>query len=178
MKKWSPLNTKFRLILARPYPSTLNPDRDEQLINELHELAVQLRQLRRATNIALIVCIILVIGFAIYLPVRYRSLASSRSRQVTQQTPTDSYNSVRSAMECLDYDKATQILLRIVQQYPNDYYGLAYLGNIAVTTGRLKEAESYYSRAYALFPTDDYEKALRAVRKRLQTEPASPSPAQ
>jgi cytochrome c-type biogenesis protein CcmH/NrfG len=156
----------------------MNDDSNQQLIDELHKLAAQLRQLRHATNIALVVCLVLVIGFSIYLPIRYRSLATSRSRQLTQQTSTDSYNTVRSAMDCLDYDKATQILQRIVQQYPNDYYGFAYLGNIAVTTGRLKDAERYYSRAYALFPSDDYEKPLRAVRKRLETGATSPSPTQ
>jgi tetratricopeptide (TPR) repeat protein len=151
---------------------------NQQLINEVHQLIAELRQLRRATNIALVVTIVLVIGVGIYLPIRYRSLTSSRSRQLTQQTPTDSYSTVRSAMDCLDYDKATQILQRIVLEYPNDYYAFAYLGNIALATGKLKEAETYYARAYALMPTDDYEKALRAVRKRLQSEAPSPSPAQ
>jgi len=156
----------------------MNDDSNQQLIDGLRELTAQLRQLRHATNTALVVCVLLVIGFGIYLPMRYRSLASSRSRPLTQQTPTDSYNTVRSAMDCLDYGKATQILERIVQQYPNDYYAFAYLGNIALATGKLEEAERYYSRAYSLFPTDEQEKALRAVRKRLQTEGASPSPTQ
>ena len=156
----------------------MGSDRDQQLIDALHELTVQLQRLRRASNIAAIVCVALLIGFAAYLPIRYRSLASSGSRQLTQETPRDSYKAVRSAMDSLDYDKATQTLQRIVQQYPNDYYAFAYLGNIAVTTGKLKQAETYYSRAYALFPTDDYEKQLRAVRKRLAIESPSPAPAQ
>jgi predicted Zn-dependent protease len=156
----------------------MNDDSNQQLIDGLRELTAQLRQLRHATNTALVVCVLLVIGFGIYLPMRYRSLATSHSRQLTQQTPTDSYTAVRSAMDCLDYDKATQMLQRLVQQYPNDYYAFACLGNIAVTTGKLKDAETYYSRAYALFPSDDYEKPLRAVRKRIATESPSPSPAE
>ncbi len=156
----------------------MSTDRDPHLIDALRELNAQLRQLRRATNIALVVCVVLVIGFALYLPIRYRSLTTSRSRQLTQQTPADSYATVRSAMDCLDYDKATQILQRIVLQYPNDYYGFVYLGNVALATGRLKEAESHYSRAYAVFPSEDNERALRAVRKRIQTEATSPSPPQ
>ena len=156
----------------------MNSDRDEQMIDALGDVALQLRRLRCASNIAAIVCVALVIGVGVYLPIRYRSLATSRSRQLTQQTPTDSYTAIRSAMDCLDYDKATQMLERIVQQYPNDYYAFAYLGNIAVTTGKLKDAETYYSRAYALFPSDDYEKPLRAVRKRIATESPSPAPAQ
>ena len=156
----------------------MNDHSNQQLIDELHELTAQLRQLRRATNIALVVCVVLVIGFGIYLPIRYRSLANSRSRPPTQQTPADSYNTVRSSIDCLDYDKATQMLERIVQQYPNDYYGFAYLGHIALATGKLKDAETYYSRAYALFPSDEYEKPLRALRKRIATESPSPSPVQ
>jgi cytochrome c-type biogenesis protein CcmH/NrfG len=156
----------------------IDSDREQRLIDALHELTVHLQRLQRASNIAAIVCVALVIGFAIYLPIRYRSLASSRSHQLTQQTPTDSYSAVRSAMDRLDYEKSTSMLQRIAQQYPNDYYAFAYLGNIALATGKLKDAETYYARAYALFPTDDYEKPLRAVRKRLATESASPSPAQ
>ena len=156
----------------------IDGDRDQQLIDALHELTVQLRRLRRASNIAAIVCVALVIGFAVYLPIRYHSVATSRSRQLTQQTPTDSYRAVRSAMDRLDYEKATSMLQRIAQQYPNDYYAFAYLGNIALATGKLKDAETYYARAYALFPSDDYEKPLRAVRKRIATESPSASPAQ
>jgi hypothetical protein len=61
----------------------MGSDRDQQLIDALHELTVQLQRLRRASNIAAIVCVALLIGFAAYLPIRYRSLASSRSRQLT-----------------------------------------------------------------------------------------------
>ena len=44
----------------------MSSDRDQQLIDALHELTVQLQRLRRASNIAAIVCVALLIGFAAY----------------------------------------------------------------------------------------------------------------
>jgi cytochrome c-type biogenesis protein CcmH/NrfG len=164
----------MRRVLAIIRPSVMNDD-NSQLIEELRNLTQALRRVRRSSNIALILCVVLVVGFAIYLPLRYRSIDAARRSPVAKPAAAvpETYESVRSAIDRLDYDQATQILKRFVQRYPSDYYGFAYLGNIALATGHLKDAEGYYSHAYELLPSEDHEKLLSAVRKRIEKEKAA-----
>lgn len=95
--------------------------------------------------------------------------AISTSPQSAQKQ-TDSWEAVRSAIDQIDYDKASAIAERILKRYPNDYYGYAYLGNIALATDRIEDAERSFARAYDLLPSEENEKMLRAVRKRIESE--------
>jgi cytochrome c-type biogenesis protein CcmH/NrfG len=54
-----------------------------------------------------------------------------------------------------------------VARQPSDYYGHSYLGIIYLAIGDVTNSEAEYSRAYQLFPSEDNEKSLSAVRKRL-----------
>jgi len=54
-----------------------------------------------------------------------------------------------------------------VARQPSDYYGHSYLGYIYLAVGDVTNSEAEYSRAYQLFPSEDNEKSLSAVRKRL-----------
>jgi cytochrome c-type biogenesis protein CcmH/NrfG len=126
----------------------------------------ELRLLRQSSNFALVVCAVLVVGVAIYLPLRYGSLSSRQPAQ----TQTDSWEAVRTAIDHIDYDKASAIAERILKRYPNDYYGYSYLGSIALAADRIEEAERHFARAYELLPSEENEKMLRAVRKRIESE--------
>jgi cytochrome c-type biogenesis protein CcmH/NrfG len=126
-------------------------------------ILTELRLLRRTSNIALVVCVALVVGVAIYLPVRYSSGRPA-------QTQSDSWEAVRTAIDHIEYDKASAIAERILKRYPNDYYGYASLGGIALAADRIDEAERHFARAYELLPSEENEKMLRAVRKRIETE--------
>ena len=139
----------------------MNDDINQRILSEL-------RLLRRSSNFALVVSAILVgvVVLVIYLPVRYRSL-SSRS---PPQTQTDSWEAVRTAIDHIDYDKGSAIAERILKRYPNDYYGYSYLGAIALAADRIEEAEKHFARAYELLPSEENEKMLRAVRKRIESE--------
>ncbi len=81
----------------------------------------------------------------------------------------DSWGVVRSAMDQFDYDKAYDVAQRIAARYPSNYFGHTYLGSISIATGRFQDAERHYSRAYELFPSEENEKTLFAVRKRLES---------
>jgi len=85
------------------------------------------------------------------------------------------WRDVSAAMSQSDYVKARFLAQEIVGREPRYYYGYAYLGNIALATGDLTNAEAQYARAYELFPNEDNEKNLAAVRKRLAKERTMPS---
>jgi len=55
----------------------------------------------------------------------------------------------------------------LVARQPDYYYGQGYLGAIYLAIGDVTNAESHYLRAYELFPNQEVEKDLSAVRKRL-----------
>ena len=54
--------------------------------------------------------------------------------------------------------------------HPDDYYAHGYLGYIYLQMGDLAHAEEEYSRSYELWPSEDTQKHLEAVRKRKQSE--------
>jgi tetratricopeptide (TPR) repeat protein len=133
------------------------------------EVLQELRKLVRSNYVAAFVSSLLLICVIWFFPTR-RTVT-----QQPQQSQGDSWSAVRVLEDRTDFDKAFAMSQRLVAKYPSDPFGYSHLGNISLATGQLKEAENYYSRAYALFPSDDYEKALRAVRKRLQSETPQPS---
>ena len=133
-----------------------------------HVLA-ELRKLVRSNYFAGTASVVLLIILIWFFPLRWRSSSQQPS------TPADSWSAVRSLEDRTEYDKAFAMSQRLVAKYPADPFGYSHLGNISLATGHAKEAEGYYARAYSLLPSDDYEKILRALRKRLQTETAQPS---
>ncbi len=83
--------------------------------------------------------------------------------------PTHSWTAVQTAIKQLDYTKALTLTQANVALQPNDYYGYSYLGFIYLATGDVTNSEADYLRAYELFPNEDNEKNLAAIRKRLAT---------
>ncbi len=143
-----------------------------------HQTLTELRRLRRSSNFAAWFAITVLVIFVAYVVVlRFRPLPTTGHSAQAQpaKAATDSWDAVRRAMDCFDYDEASAIANRIVQRYPNDYYGYAYLGNIALATGRLKDAESYYQRATDLLSIEENEKMLTAIRRRIDRESNQPT---
>ena len=70
-----------------------------------------------------------------------------------------------------DFQSALSMANTLVERQPNYYYGQSYLGVIYMAVGNLTNAESHYLRAYELFPDEQAEKDLAAVRKRMGTSP-------
>lgn len=127
------------------------------------EILMELRRLRRSGNVAAWLCVILIAAAVVYMQIRLHSLSPTQSQ-------TDSWDAVRTAMDHSDYTRASAIAGRIAERSPDDYYGQAYLGNIALATGRIKDAEALYARVVELLPTEEHEKVLNAIRKRLQND--------
>jgi tetratricopeptide (TPR) repeat protein len=92
------------------------------------------------------------------------ALVSRRSRT---ESKTDSWSSVDTAMRQQDFPKALAEAQALVARQPNYYYGQAYLGAIYLAMGDLTNAETHYLHSYELFPNEEGEKDLAAVRKRI-----------
>ena len=119
------------------------------------EILAELRKVRRMFYLTLA---FVIVGA---LPAFYGGF----SRGVSQAVP--SWQRVTTAMQRQDFSVALSMAQALVASQPNYYYGHAYLGAIYLAMGDVTNAEAHYSRAYELFPNEESEKDLAAVRKRV-----------
>ena len=142
------------------------PKQESSTTNELADMVAEVKKLRSRIETNTVFVVLLFVGLVFYFLIQLYSPTSVHSRQ----SHAESWSSVRTAWDNLQYDKAADIAQRLTEKNPNDYYGYEYLGGIALERGRLKDAEGYFARAHELFPTDQNRQRLEAVKKRLATE--------
>ena len=80
---------------------------------------------------------------------------------------SDSWDRVTMAMQHQNFPEAMSMSRALVHRQPAYSYGHAWLGAIYLAMGDVTNSEAEYSRAYQLFPNEEYEKDLAAVRKRM-----------
>ena len=71
-------------------------------------------------------------------------------------------------MDKEDLDDALRIATELMNKNPRNAYGEQTLGFINKDMGALASAEKHFARAYELFPSEDNEKNLTAIRKALE----------
>jgi len=117
------------------------------------EILKELRKSRRSTQVLLaVIAVICVLD------------------SITHKKPSEadhSWTAVQTATKQLDFPRALAMAQSNVARQPSDYYGHSCLGYIYLAMGDVTNSEAEYSRAYQLFPSEDNEKSLSAVRKRL-----------
>ena len=117
------------------------------------EIVVELRKLKRVVYLILV---FIIVGS---VPAFYAGLTRGLSK-------ADSWDQITTAMRRQDFPKALSMGQALVASQPNYYYGHAYLGAIYLAMGDVTNAETQYSRAYELFPNEESDKDLAAVRRR------------
>lgn len=66
-----------------------------------------------------------------------------------------------------DFPAALSMAQSLAARQPNYYYGHSYLGYVYLAMGDVTNAETQYLQADKLFPNEENEKNLAAIRKRL-----------
>lgn len=123
---------------------------------DINREVLELRKSKRAFYVSLV---FIILGA---VPAFYAGFTRGLSK-------ADSWDHVTTAMKRQDFPKALSLGQALVASQPNYYYGHAYLGAIYLAMGDVTNAEAQYSRAYELFPNEQGEKDLAAVRKRKAT---------
>ena len=118
------------------------------------EILVELRRLKRVFYLILV---FIIVGS---IPAFYAGFARGYSQ-------ADSWERVTTAMRRQDFPAALSMAQTLVHRQPDYYYGHAYLGAIYLAMDDVTNAEVQYSQAYRLFPNEESEKDLAAVRKRM-----------
>ena len=67
-----------------------------------------------------------------------------------------------------EMEKGKQMIERLLLKHPNYYYGHSLLGSVYQEMGNPEAAEKCYARAVDLFPDEDNEKTLAAIRKAIE----------
>jgi cytochrome c-type biogenesis protein CcmH/NrfG len=125
-------------------------------INE--EILLELRKLKRATYLIMVFVLLSI------LPAFYYSFRRA-------QPAANSWDTVNTAMRRQDFRAALSQARSFVTAQPYYHYGHAYLGAIYLAMGDVTNAHTCYLHAYELFPNEQNEKDLDAVRKRLSQPP-------
>ena len=136
----------------------MNEDTDKQMLDELRKLNAFNRRSLAFIPLAMVLLIgLLLLGDL--LRGRFRAPAA----------PAVSWREVQYAMDREDNDDALRLAMKLMTKNPTNYYGEWYLGAIYHSKGDIQKAEQHYARAHDLFPCEDYEKRLTAIRKVLTT---------
>jgi cytochrome c-type biogenesis protein CcmH/NrfG len=116
------------------------------------EILAELRKLKRIFSAMLVVFILMSI------PSFYYGFTHDSS---------NSWERVTTAMGRQNFTVALSMAQSLVRQQPDYSYGHAWLGAIYLAMDDVTNSEAQYSRACQLFPSEEYEKDLAAVRKRM-----------
>jgi len=146
-------------------------DTNQEILNEL-------RSLRRHTQFSAYVAVLLVaLGIAYLTWLRleqkrawqayYQSRPATPQQNAAQNTQESVWPSIDAALDRGDNQKALSIAQSFVARQPGYHYSHASLGTVYVAMGDFTNAEAAYLRAVELFPSEDHEKVLAAIRKRL-----------
>ena len=134
----------------------MDNDMNQKILDELQKLR---KTIQWTSVMSVLVLVAVCVG----------AFAFVRSRQASQANP---WADVTTAMHRYDYPKALKLAQQLAAEHPDDYYSHYYLGWIYVEMGDLAHGEAEYLRAYQLWPSEDMQKKLEAVRKRKESETA------
>ena len=83
----------------------------------------------------------------------------------TQAKPGPSWTQVSNLMDRAEFEQALKMANELLTKSPNYDYAHSWVASIYLAMHDLKNAENYYARAFELFPSEDNEKMLSAIRK-------------
>ena len=142
----------------------MNEETDKLLLDELRSINAQIKKANRISTVAMIVLGVFFVLFLATIPFRQWIVAHLKS---TSQA-TDSWQEARSLLDQVEDQKGKEMLERLVRKYPDYYWGHVLMGLVHQKSGNLEASEKSYARAAELFPDEDNEKTLAAIRKVIQ----------
>ena|SRR3989304_4989366 len=149
----------------------MNEETEGRILDELRNLNASARKANRIAAIAISILGVFVALSLLTIPLREHMYFRSKS---TSQA-ADSWREARSLLDQGEIQKGREMTQRLVQKHPHYYYGYVLLGSLNQEEGKLKQAEENYAKAYNLFPTEENEKNLAAIRKAIEKNTAGRS---
>ena len=142
----------------------MNEETDKLLLDELRSINAQIKKANRISTVAMTVLGVFFVLFLATIPFRQQIVAHLKSAAQT----ADSWHEARSLLDQGEDQKGKEMLERLVRKYPEYYWGHVLMGFFYQKSGNLEASEKSYARAAELFPDEDNEKTLVAIRKAIQ----------
>lgn len=132
------------------------------------EILVEFRRLRRTNELACWVAIGMVLVCAALITWKiYHPSTRARAAQTGGETP---WTHIENAIDRGDFQSALAAAQWMTNRVPQYSYAYSSLGHVHLAMGDLANAEVQFARAVELFPSEDNEKVLATIRKRLARE--------
>ena len=145
-------------------------DDNESILAELRKISAWADMQRKMTKWSLI---FLAVFFPVMIAVPFVA-KHSMTKTIVDTTEKLDWSSLDQAARQGDFEKAIRIGEKLIQrtpQYPNGHYRLA---GAYVAAGKIEKAREHFAEAVRLFPSEEYEKMLVAIDKRIASEHLKP----
>lgn len=148
----------------------MDDDTGQQILDELRAHTRLLKGANRVYAVAVAWLGILVVVTMVSLVFGDRISAAMKAREV----PVDSWREARSLMDRGELQKGREMLGRMIVRNPRNFYNYRLMGLVEQQLGNLPAAETNFAKACELFPSEENEKNLAAIRKVRAPPPDAP----
>ena len=141
---------------------------NELILAELRKIGAWADTQRKITKwslIAVAVCIPAMIVFGIVMESRWKT---NMEEIQTPEKPSPSWNDVDWNVRRSNPDEAIRIGQELIQKTPQYPEGHHRLTSAYLAVGKIEKAREHYARAFRLFPSEENEKLLIAMDKRIK----------
>jgi len=139
----------------------MDHETEQQMLEELRTHTTLLTGVNRSNAIILVWLGVLIVLLAANLIFGDRISEMFAARAVSP----DSWRDARRLVEKGDLPKAREMIGRLIAKTPRNFYGYRMMGFVEAGLGNSKTAETNFVRACELFPSEENEKNLEAIRK-------------
>ena len=145
---------------------------DEPILNELRKISEWADMQRKMTKWSLIFVAVFIPALIIFGVVMEQRV-SAKIESVGSEEAPDWYD-VDQSVRRGDFDKAIQIGEKLIVKTPLYPEAHRRLAGAYLAAGNLERARQHYAEAFRLFPSEENEKSLAAIDRRLRSENPQP----
>jgi tetratricopeptide (TPR) repeat protein len=143
---------------------------DEAILAELRKIAAWADMQRRVTRWSLAIGAVFILAMIVFAIVTVKRAESQMEGGIRDYTKTEYWSNVDGNVVDGNFDDAIRIgekLIRTTPEDPNKHRQLAFA---YLAAGKMEQAKEHYAEAFRLFPSEENEKSLNAITKRIERD--------
>jgi hypothetical protein len=148
----------------------LPPNQNQDILTELRKISAWAEMQRKMTKGSLIVLAIIIpvlIGIGFWMEQRVQT---SLNATISPTAPT--WYEVDQKVRQGDFDQALEIGEALLLKTPQSPEAHQRLAGAYLASGKIEKAREHYAEAFRLFPSEENEKRLTAIEKRIKSQEA------
>ena len=150
---------------------------NESILAELRKIAAWAEMQRKITKWSLIVIAIFIPAMIVFgIVMEYRWNRSTDDVRTPEKAEKPTWNDVDWNIRRSNFDEAIRIgedLIQKAPQYPEGHHRLA---SAYLAAGQIEKAREHFAQAFHLFPSEENEKSVVAIERRIKKENPRPGP--